>query len=71
MAEGVPCHDFLAEPLIHGYIISWLIHTFGNAVGTHSCDFIEVARRVNPQHLDCNVAALMFTPPHIGVPAAI
>jgi len=38
---------------------------------THTCDLIEIIRRVNPQNLDRNVATLVFTLPDVGVPAAI
>jgi len=51
--------------------VSWPTQTFGNTVGTHGCHFVKVARRVNPQHFNCNVATSVFTPPHVGVPATI
>ena len=46
-------------------------HIFQPVVGTHSCDVNEITRRVNPQHLDCNTATLMFTLIDVGIPAAV
>jgi len=50
--------------------ISWSTHTFGQTEKTHARDLIKVTRRVNPQNLDCNMAALVFTLPYIGIPTA-
>ena len=40
-------------------------------MGAHTGDLDKVARGVNPQHLDRDVAALVFTLPHVAKPAAI
>lgn len=40
-------------------------------LSTHACYLLKIARRVNPQHLDCNTAALVFPLPNICVPAVI
>ena len=69
MSKGIPRHYLLAEPL-HGSASAGQL-TLPETLGTDSCDFIEITCRVNPQHLNCNLAILVFTLPHVGVPAAI
>lgn len=41
------------------------------AVETNTCYLLKVARRVNPQHLDCNFTAHVFALPNVSVPAMI
>lgn len=38
---------------------------------THALDFIEVARPVYLQNLDCDFAPLIFTLPYFGIPPLI
>jgi hypothetical protein len=38
---------------------------------THTGDLLIVTRRVNPQDLDGDMAALVFTLPDIGIPTAV
>jgi len=53
-------------------IISSSIRTFGKPwVVTHICNLIEIVRRVYFQDLDRDLATLIFTHPHIGIPAAV
>ena len=53
-------------------IISSPIHTFGKPrVATHTCNLIKIACRVYFQNLDCDLATLIFTHPHISIPAAV
>jgi len=69
MAKSVPRHNLFAEPLRES--VSADQRTPSVRLETHSYDFIKVARGVNSQHLDRNMATFVFTLPHIGVPAPI
>jgi len=51
--------------------ISCSTNNFGKAAGTYACDLDKVARRVHPQYLDGNMAALVIALPHVSEPAAI
>ena len=44
---------------------------FPTSWGTHTYDLVVVARRVNPQYLDSDVATSMFAPPDISVSTAV
>jgi len=72
MAEALPCYNFPAERLRdHGDHQFFDIHFGKPWVVTHTCNLIEIARRVYLQNLDCDLATLVFTHPHIGKPAAV
>ena len=48
------------------------MRTFGKLwVVTHTRNLVEIACQVYPQNLDCDLATLMFSRPHISVPAAV
>ena len=68
MVKSFPCHDLLAEPLQRYQFVNAHLWTDRK---THTCNLIEVIRRVNPQNLDCNMAALVFTLPDVGIPTTI
>ena len=72
MAKGLPRHNFLAERL-RGHNNHQLFDTdFGKPrVVTHTRDLVKIARRVYFQNLDCDLATLVLTHPHIGIPAAV
>ena len=48
------------------------MRTFNKSlVVTHTRNLIKIARRIDSQSLDRDLASLMFTHPHVGVPAAV
>jgi len=51
--------------------VSCSTNNFGKTAGTNTRDLDKVARRVHPQYLDSNMAALVFALPHVSKPAAI
>ena len=52
-------------------VISFRVRTFDKSrVVTHTRNLIEIACRVHSQNLDCDLATLIFTYPHISIPAA-
>ena len=67
MTEGIPRDNFSAETL-HDSGQFLTTHFW---VGTHVDNLIEVAPGVYSQDLDCNLSALMFTHPHVGVSALV
>ena len=53
-------------------IISSSIHAFDKSwVVTHARNLVKITCRVYLQNLDCNLVSLMFSHPHISVPATV
>ena len=69
MVKSFPRYNLLAEFLDR----SWLAgkRTVLGRLGTHTCNLFKITRRVYPQPLDCNLASLVFTLPHVSVSATI
>ena len=70
MVKHSPRQSLLAKPLrLSGSASQCAL--FRGVVGTHIRDLVKLARRVNPQNLDCNVATLVFTLPHVSIRAVV
>ena len=44
---------------------------FSRSVETYAFDLDKIICRVNPQHLDCNMATPVFTLPDVSIPTTI
>ena len=44
---------------------------FQKGESTHPRDPVKVTGQINPQNLDCDMAALVFTLPDIGIPTTV
>ena len=70
MAKSFPRHNLLAEPLNESRSARqyglWIVTPV-----THTHDLIKVTRQIYLQYLDCDLAPLVFTLPHLGKPAVI